>query len=80
MNKVVMVPIPVSPDAAEALGDAARLARVGKLVSDLLRPGAAGHDPLADVIAGIKANAARDGLTDADVEAELAAYNGERRS
>jgi len=79
MNKIVMVPIPVSPEAAEALGDEARRERVGKLVSALLRPEQAGHDKLADVIAGIKEVAARDGLTDAEVEAELAAYNGENR-
>jgi hypothetical protein len=76
MNKIVMVPIPVSPEAAEALGDAARRERIGKLVSELVRPGQAGHDPLADVIAGIKESAARDGLRDAEVEADLAAYNG----
>jgi hypothetical protein len=69
MNKIVMVPIPVSPEAAEALGDDARRERVGKL----LAPVATGHDPLADVIANIKADAARDGLTDAEVEAELIA-------
>jgi hypothetical protein len=79
MNKIVMVPIPVSPEAAEALGDDARRDRIGKLVSALVKPGQTGHDPLADVIAGIKDSAARDGLSDAEVEAELAAYNGEHR-
>ncbi len=79
MNKIVTVSIPVSPEAAEALADDARRQRIGKLVSELVRPGQAGHDPLADVIAGIKDSAARDGLTDAEVEAELAAYNGENR-
>lgn len=79
MNKIVMVPIPVSPEAAAALGDEARRERVGKLVSALVKPGQGGHDPLADVIAGIKDSAARDRLTDAEVEAELAAYNGEHR-
>ena len=79
MSKTVMVPIPVSPEAAEALGDEARRERVGKLVSALLRPGQAEHDKLADVIAGIKESTARDGLTDAEVEAELAVYNGENR-
>ncbi len=79
MNKIVMVPIPVSPEAAEPLRDDARRERIGKLVSEMLAPGAAGHDPLADVIAGIKDSAARDGLTDAEVEAELVAYNGEHR-
>ena len=79
MNDVVMVEIPVTPEAAEALGDLARRQRIGKLVSSMLRPKSPGDDPLAAVFASIKSVARADGLTDEEIEAELAAYNGERR-
>jgi hypothetical protein len=78
MNKIVMVPIPVSAEAAEALGDSARRERIGKLVSELVRPGQAGHDPLADVIAGVKESAARDGVTDKEEEATAAELAADR--
>jgi hypothetical protein len=80
MDDVVMVPIPVSPEAAKALADEDRRARVGKLVSDLLRPSSAENDPLSLLVAGIKTEARADGLTDEAIDAELAAYNAERRS
>ena len=80
MDDVVMVPIPVSPEAAEALADDDRRARVGKLVSDLLRPSSAEDNPLSLLVAEIKANVRADGLTDAAIDAELAAYNAERRT
>jgi len=35
--------------------------------------------PLAQAIAELKADARKAGLTDADIDAELAAYNAERR-
>jgi hypothetical protein len=79
MNDVVMVEIPVTPEAAEALGDLARRRRIGKLVSSMLRPQSPGDDPLAAVFASIKSVARADGLTDEEIEAELAAYNAERR-
>ncbi len=79
MNDVVMVEIPVTPEAAEALGDLARRRRIGKLVSSMLRPQSPGDDPLAAVFASIKSVARADGLTDEEIEAELAAYNDERR-
>ena len=79
MNDVVMVEIPVTPEAAEALGDLARRRRIGKLVSSMLRPESPGDDPLAVIFASIKSAARADGLTDEEIEAELAAYNAERR-
>ena len=79
MNDVVMVEIPVTPEAAEALGDLARRRRIGKLVSSMLRPRSLGDDPLAAIFASIKSAASADGLTDDEIEAELAAYNAERR-
>lgn len=79
MADTVMVEIPVTPEAAEALGDPVRRQRVGKLVSSMLRPQSSGDDPLAAIFASIKSAARADGLTDEEIEAELAAYNAERR-
>jgi hypothetical protein len=79
MGDVVMVPLPLTAEAAAALADDARRQRVGKLVSDLLRPETPADDPLAALIADLKAGVRRDGLTDQEIDAELAAYNAERR-
>lgn len=78
MNDIVMIEIPVTQEAAEALGDAQVRERIGKLVSRVLRQ-SAGNDPLAALLASIKASARADGLTDEEIDAELAAYNAERR-
>ena len=79
MADTVMVPIPVSREAASALADEARRERIGKLVSNMLRPGAPEDDPLKALIAELKGEARAGGLTDEDIDAELAAYNAERR-
>jgi hypothetical protein len=79
MGEFVMVQIPVSREAAAALSDTARRDKMGKLVSDLLRPETPEDDPLAALIAEIKTKARSDGLTDEAIDAELAAYNAERR-
>lgn len=79
MAEVVLVQIPVSREAAEALGDEAKRQKVGRLVSDILRPSSPEHDPLAALIAEVKAQAAADGLTAEEIDAELAAYNAEGR-
>ncbi len=79
MDDVIMIEIPVTPEAAEALSDHARRQRIGKLVSSLLRPESPGDDPLAAIFASTKSAARADGLTDDEIEAELAAYNAERR-
>ncbi len=79
MADVVMVPLPLSREAAAALQDEAQREKVGKLVSDLLRPGTPADDPLAALIADVKTSARRAGLTDEEIDAELAAYNAERR-
>jgi hypothetical protein len=78
MDKTVDVTIPVEPEAAAALADARNRKAVGRLVSRVLRP-RAGPSPLALAIAEIKAVARTAGLTDADIDAELAAYNAEHR-
>ena len=74
----VDVTIPVEPEVAAALGDARNRQAIGRLVSRVLRP-RAGPSPLAQAIAEMKAEARAAGLTDADIDAELAAYNAERR-
>ena len=79
MPDTVLVAIPVSRQAAAALADEGRREKVGKLVSDMLRPSTPESDPLAALIAELKSEARADGLTDADIDAELAAYNAERR-
>lgn len=79
MNDTVMVQIPVSREAAAALQEKARREKVGKLVSNLLRPEAPAADPLAALIAEVKTAARADGPSDKEIDAELAAYNAERR-
>jgi len=42
-------------------------------------PPRSGPSPLAQAVAGMKTDASAAGLTDAGIDAELAAYNAERR-
>jgi hypothetical protein len=78
MDKTIDVTIPVEPEAALALTDARNGEAVGRLISRVLRP-RDGPWPLAQAIAELKADARAASLTDADVDAELAAYSAERR-
>ncbi len=78
MEKTVDVTIPVEPEAAAALADARNREAVGRLVSRVLRP-RSGPSALARAIADLKAEARAAALTDAEIEAELALYNAERR-
>ena len=78
MDKTVDVTIPVEREAAAALADARNREAVGRLVSRVLRP-RAGPSPLAQAIAELKAEARAVGLSDTDINAELVAYNSERR-
>ncbi len=74
---VVQTPIPVAPETAEALGDSRRAVAVGRLVDRMVRP-VAGDDPLAGVLRRTRDAARDEGLTDADIDAELAAFRAER--
>jgi len=78
MDSTVDVTMPVEPEAAAALADARNRDAVGRLVSRVLRL-RSGPSALAQAIAEMKADARAAGLTDADIDAELAAYNSERR-
>ena len=77
MDKTVDVTIPVDAEAAAALVDARNRDAVGRLVSRVLKPHA-GPSPLTQAIAELKAEAREAGLSDLDIDAELAAYNAER--
>jgi hypothetical protein len=79
MDGTVDVTIPVEPEAAAALADARNREAVGRLVSRVLRP-RSGPSPLAEATAELKAEARAAGLTDTGIDAELAAYNAERRN
>jgi hypothetical protein len=78
MSDTVEVTIRVEREAAAALRDARNRDAVGRLVSRVLRPHC-GPNALAIAIAEIKAEAREAGLTDGEIDAELIAYNTERR-
>jgi len=78
MNEIVTIEIEVMPETAQALADPRRRQAVGHLVDRMVRP-AAGDDPLAAVLAATRLAAREAGLTDADIDAEVAAYRAERQ-
>jgi hypothetical protein len=78
MTKIVRIEIPVDEAAAKTLEDADRRARIGRLVSQIARL-YEGPDPLAVVLERTAKIAQASGLTDAEIDAELAAYNAEGR-
>ena len=77
MNEVSKIEIQVEAATAAALSDARRREAVGRLVDRLVRPGA--DDPLIALFERTATEARQAGLTEAEIEAELAAYNAERR-
>ena len=78
MDNTVDVTIPVEPEAAAALADTRNREAVGRLISRILNP-RSGASPLARAITELKAEVKAAGLTDAEIDAELAIYNAERR-
>lgn len=74
MNQTAKIEIPVEAATAAALSDHRRLAAVGRIIDRLVRPGT--DDPLVSLL---EQTAAEAGLSEAEIEAELAAYNQERR-
>lgn len=77
MNQVSKIEVPVEEATAAALSDARRLEAVGRLIDRLVRPGA--DDPLIALFERTAAEAQEAGLTEDEINAELAAYNAERR-
>jgi hypothetical protein len=78
MSEASKIEIPVEEATAAALSDARRRKAVGRLVDRLVRPGA--DDPLIALFERTAAGAQEAGLTEAEIEAELAAYDAERRA
>jgi Glu-tRNA(Gln) amidotransferase subunit E-like FAD-binding protein len=73
----VMVELPVDEATAEALADPHRLAEVAELVKKMVRP-SAGNDLLATLLETTRRKAAAMGLSEQDVDEELAAWKNQR--
>lgn len=78
MAHMTKVEVPVEAETADALVDARRREAVGRLVDRIVRP-ARGDDPLAALLEATARQAREAGLTDEEIDAELDAYNAERR-
>lgn len=76
MNDTVGVTIPFEPDVAKALESPIRRDAAGRVLSGLLKGGHL-REILQDVFAAAKQEAHANGLTDADIDAELAAWRAE---
>lgn len=76
---IVNVEIPVSPEAASRLQDEVVRQRAGAFLEAVFGPGDPRRDELLDLMDAVGRRAEQAGLTEADIEAELAAYNAERR-
>ena len=77
MPDTVPVIIEVEPEIAAALGDPATRARLERLIRRTLRPADVGS--LFAAMDALSDEARRRGLTDEMLQAELEAYNTERR-
>lgn len=73
----VMVEIPVDEETAAALADPHRREAVGELVKLAVRP-TAGNDPLAALLEVTRSEAAAAGLTDQEIDEELAVWKADR--
>ena len=78
MDDPVDVTIPFEPEIARALENPVRREAAGRVLSGLLKGGHL-RDVLGDVIAAAKREARANGLTDADIDAELQAWRDEPR-
>jgi hypothetical protein len=79
MRRWLSVSIPLSLEAAKALrDDSTKLTMASGLLNDVLRRSAPG-DPLLALMEAVGRKAQASGLSEADVDAELATWNAERR-
>ncbi len=79
MNEITSIEIPVEVETAQALGDLRRRQAIGRLVDRMVRPSRK-DDPLAALLEATARRAQEVGLTDVEIDVELAAYNAERRT
>jgi hypothetical protein len=79
MDGLIEVLIPVEPEVAAMLDDPRSREEMGRLISRTLRSSAEAN-PLIEALRAAQADAAASGITEAEIEAELAAYNAERRT
>jgi hypothetical protein len=79
MDDKVDVTIPVEPEVAQVLANPVRREAAGRVLSNLLKGGRA-RDLLAEAIADVKREARANGLTDAEIDAELEAWRPERQA
>ena len=79
MENTVNVTIPVSERAAAALQNPGTRQAIADLIERVFQP-VSTSSPLAEAFKALQAEAQAAGLTDADVDAELEAYNSERRT
>jgi hypothetical protein len=79
MANTINVLIPIDAEVAGALDNPARREAAGRYLSGLLKEGGI-RIPLAQAIAELKQEAHANGLTDEDVDAEIAAWRAERRA
>jgi hypothetical protein len=75
MDNAVDVTIPVDAETAQALGSPMRREAVGRYISGLLKAGRI-QEVLAEAIADAKREARATGLTDEEIDSELAAWRG----
>jgi hypothetical protein len=80
MNQVVMVPIPLSPEAAERLGeDEARREAIGRMVSRLVAAEAGAPDPIEALLNALPRDPDAPEMTMEEVQAEIDAARAEHR-
>lgn len=77
MVQMLKIEILVEEATAAALSDTRRRETVGRLVDRIVRPDV--DDPLVALFERTAAEAREAGLTEAEIEAELATYNAECR-
>jgi hypothetical protein len=79
MNQVVMVPIPLSPEAAERIGDEERRRIYGRVMSRLVNA-TAGHDDMLEAfLDSLPRDPSAPDLTDEEIQAEIDAVRAGRR-